>query len=270
TPVTEVVPLVEPVAAPDVIDLAELPEEPGLTSEPLVAVAALSAVGRTTAGSDRAAGAAPPLPPTGRHDAFAELADLDGTEGIRGLLDSDPDSDDHVDSHDWWDFGDVSQRDDDRGGFRAAADATEAIEFSPTEQVRLGPGDLAAPPTASKASDLDSLGGPESKTYEDALHAFFDSPADRDPADGDTGDRPADVAPGRKTPDLFQTADTDLARASDELDEVDRWVEDTEDTHGDWLERTKRTTLANLMGALMALLAVVGLVLATVWVVNNL
>lgn len=268
-PATELVPAVilESTTVAPLIDLADLPEEPGLLVDQLVPASALATMGSSfTTGrsgdSDQSAW-------TSRPDVFAELADLDGTEGIRGLLDGDPDSDGHIDAHDWWDFGDGTQRNDDRGGFRAAANATEAVDLSLTEQIRLGTDDLAAPPSALTPGDLDALDGPESEAYEDALHAFFDSPLAR--SGDDTDD--TDPASSRKSRPAAKATPLDLfgdAGVADDRDGVDRWVEDTEDTHGDWLERTRRTTVANLVGALLALAAVIGLLFATFWVVNNL
>ena len=257
--------------ADDFVELAELPEEPGRLLE-----------GATTR-------------PTPRDDVFGELAELDD-RFIDDRTDDEPDEDrvgERVERHDWWDYDDTTQRNDDRGGFRAAANATEAINLNGTEQMRLEASDLAAPPTSTKPSDLDALDGPDSDAYEAALYAFFDAPnrdehsadeagdSEIDPEydDGPTpkargkGERKRKRSKTRKAEDT-SPVETDLfvedqALVEDDRDDVDRWVEGTTDTHADWLERSKRSTFANLLGLLIALAAVIGVVLATIWVVSN-
>ncbi|MBK6970298.1 MAG: hypothetical protein IPH29_14600 [Candidatus Microthrix sp.] len=267
---TESVAVTRPLAD-DFVELAELPEEPGRLLE----------------------GAA--TRPTPRDDVFGELAELDD-RFIDDRTDDEPDEDrvgERVERHDWWDYDDTTQRNDDRGGFRAAANATEAINLNGTEQMRLEASDLAAPPTSTKPSDLDALDGPDSDAYEAALYAFFDAPnrdehsadeagdSEIDPEydDGPTpkargkGERKRKRSKTRKAEDT-SPVETDLfvedqALVEDDRDDVDRWVEGTTDTHADWLERSKRSTFANLLGLLIALAAVIGVVLATIWVVSN-
>ena len=267
---TESVAVTRPLAD-DFVELAELPEEPGRLLE-----------GATTR-------------PTPRDDVFGELAELDD-RFIDDRTDDEPDEDrvgERVERHDWWDYDDTTQRNDDRGGFRAAANATEAINLNGTEQMRLEASDLAAPPTSTKPSDLDALDGPDSDAYEAALYAFFDAPnrdehsadeagdSEIDPEydDGPTpkargkGERKRKRSKTRKAEDT-SPVETDLfvedqALVEDDRDDVDRWVEGTTDTHADWLERSKRSTFANLLGLLIALAAVIGVVLATIWVVSN-
>ena len=273
---SEVPPAVSTGVATPVVDLAELPEESGDRPEAMIAIPAMMPAGLNSVAVDPHGGASSTRQPN--HDVFAELADLDGTEGIRGILDDAPDTDGHIDSHDWWDFEDTTQRNDDRAGFRAAANATEAIDLTGTEQISLVASDLAAPPTASKPSDLDALDGPDSVAYEAAMHAFFDA-HDDDGKDGlnDPDDDEADglftsvVDDSEAISERYNEAEPGSAQLDsiDDRDGVDRWVEDTEDSHGDWLERTRRTTAANVIGAIAALLAIIGLLMATVWVVQN-
>ena len=273
---SEVPPAVSTGVATPVVDLAELPEESGDRPEAMIAIPAMMPAGLNSVAVDPHGGASSTRQPN--HDVFAELADLDGTEGIRGILDDAPDTDGHIDSHDWWDFEDTTQRNDDRAGFRAAANATEAIDLTGTEQISLAASDLAAPPTASKPSDLDALDGPDSVAYEAAMHAFFDA-HDDDGKDGlnDPDDDEADglftsvVDDSEAISERYNEAEPGSAQLDsiDDRDGVDRWVEDTEDSHGDWLERTRRTTAANVIGAIAALLAIIGLLMATVWVVQN-
>ena len=274
---SEVPPAVSTGVATPVVDLAELPEESGDRPEAMIAIPAMMPAGLNSVAVDPHGGASSTRQPN--HDVFAELADLDGTEGIRGILDDAPDTDGHIDSHDWWDFEDTTQRNDDRAGFRAAANATEAIDLTGTEQISLAASDLAAPPTASKPSDLDALDGPDSVAYEAAMHAFFDAHDDDDGKDGlnDPDDDEADglftsvVDDSEAISERYNEAEPGSAQLDsiDDRDGVDRWVEDTEDSHGDWLERTRRTTAANVIGAIAALLAIIGLLMATVWVVQN-
>jgi hypothetical protein len=274
-------------AAPVVVDLAEVPEEPGLELDVLLPQLALAVgaagLARTTGGGWGRHDDAPHWsPPTGPRlpgdpapdDLFSDLAD------------GDDHPDDRIDDHDWWEFSDADQAKDDRGGFRAAASATKSVDLTDTEMINLGTSDLAVPPTATKPGDLEGLEGADSDRYEAALQAFFDdAPAERDGAEG--AQDGAEGAEGAEGSDLDLASDgveealaptgadtTDTPRGTqaveDELDDVDRWVEDTFDTHGDWLELSKKSTAANLTGILVGLLIIVGTVLATIWVVANL
>lgn len=111
------------------------------------------------------------------------------------------------------------------------------------------------------------------------MHAFFDAHDDDDGKDGlnDPDDDEADglftsvVDDSEAISEQYVEAAPGSAQLDsiDDRDGVDRWVEDTEDSHGDWLERTRRTTAANVIGAIAALLAIIGLLMATVWVVQN-
>ncbi|MEZ5382725.1 MAG: hypothetical protein R2754_13155 [Microthrixaceae bacterium] len=271
-------------ATPVIVDLAEVPEEPGLELDALLPQLAL-AVG--AAGLAPASGGdwgrhhdAPHWsPPTGPRlpgdpapdDLFSDLADAGDHP------------DERIDDHDWWEFSDADQAKDDRGGFRAAASATEAVDLTDTEMINLGTSDLAVPPTATKHGDLEGLEGADSDRYEAALQAFFDdAPAERNDAESaragtdgaDAGD--LDLASDGIEEALAPTGAVATEPPSgtrpveDDLDDVDRWVEDTFDTHGDWLELSKKSTAANLTGILVGLLVIVGMVLATIWVVANL
>ena len=231
-------------------------------------------------------------------DIFSELANLDDSvisDPFDDLNDAGFEDDragKRVEGHDWWDYDDATQRNDDRGGFRAAANATEAVDLSGTEQMQMQASDLAAPPTSTKPSDLDSLDGPDSDAYEAALYAFFDAPGQKDnagdePGGTDTIDPEYDDGPRsrrerstkRKRSNARRSKDSEAVEAElfagvdaevdDGRDDVDRWVEGTTDTHADWLERTKRSTFSNLLGILIALAAIIGVVLATVWLVGN-
>ena len=124
-------------AGDDVVDLAEMPEEPGRVLEDEIAVAAASQVvaGEFDARSDFDGRRGRRTP---SDNIFGELADLDGSsvDDLSERRSLDP-AGGRVEGHDWWDFDDATQRNDDRGGFRAAADATEAIDLSGTEQLRM-------------------------------------------------------------------------------------------------------------------------------------
>ena len=177
----------------DFVDLAEMPEEPGRLIEEGFAFLGAGgevAIPRVTTGTSVGGWPQRSGPPS---DIFSELANLDDSvisDPFDDLNDAGFEDDragKRVEGHDWWDYDDATQRNDDRGGFRAAANATEAVDLSGTEQMQMQASDLAAPPTSTKPSDLDSLDGPDSDAYEAALYAFFDAPGQKDNAGDEPG-----------------------------------------------------------------------------------